>query len=281
MPFEALMLVLGSALIHATWNAFAKARGGDPIANAYLIGFGAGLVGLIALPFTGLPDRAAWFYVAISATVSSLYYPLIGYSYRVADMSAAYPLIRGGSPLFTAILGTAVLGEVLSPGSWGGVVLLSAGIIGLGADGLIRGGLTRAGIVAALSASAIIVSNNLVDAQGARLAHNPAGYVLMGNAITLCILAPMAYATRRNEVAAALKKGLPFALLAGCLVNGSYALVVAAMTMAPVGLVAAMRETSVLIGTIIAAVVLKEQFGPLRWVAALAIVGGLVLIRVG
>lgn len=281
MPFDALMLTLGSAVIHATWNAFAKARGGDPMVNAFLIGFGAGLVGILALPFIGLPDRAAWPYVAVSATVSTLYYPLIGYAYRVADMSAAYPLIRGGSPLFTALLGTAVLGELLSPGSWSGVVLLSAGIVGLGADGLLRGGLTRAGILAAMCASAIIVSNNLVDAQGSRLSHNVPAYVLLGNVITLMLMAPVAFVMRGRAMAGALKAGLPFALLAGCLVNGSYAMVATAMTLAPVGLVAAMRETSVLIGTLIAAIVLKEKFGPLRWVAALAIVGGLVLIRLG
>ncbi len=281
MPMEALLLALGSALLHATWNAFAKARGGDPIANAYAIGFGAGLIGLISLFIMGPPAREAWPYMLVSACVSTLYFPLIGYSYRVGDMSAAYPLIRGGSPLFTALLATAFLGERLSPGSWTGVLLLSAGIIGLGAESIIRGGLTRAGLLTALGASAIIVSNNLVDAQGVRLSQNPAAYVLTGNIVTALLLLPLGLYLRGRSVLGALSGNLRFALLAGIMVNGSYAMVAFAMTLAPVGLVSAMRETSVLFGTIIAALVLKENFGPLRWIAALAIVGGLMLIRLG
>lgn len=281
MPPEALLLALGSALIHACWNAFAKARVGDRVENAYIIGFGAGLVGLMAVPVFGLPSREALPYMAVSATMSALYYPLLGYTYRVADMSATYPLIRGGAPLFTALLATFVLGEVLNPGSWGGVILLSAGVLGLGAEGLLRGGLTRIGLLTAAMTSAIIVSNNLVDAQGIRLSGNSTAYVFIGNIVTATVLLPIAMRTHGTAIVGRIRANLPFALFAGLMVNGSYALVAAAMVLAPVGLVAAMRETSVLFGTIIAAFVLKESFGPLRWAAALAIVGGLLLIRLG
>lgn len=281
MPPEALLLALGSAFIHASWNAFAKARVGDRVENAYLIGFGAGLIGLLSLPIVGLPSKESLRFMAISASVSALYYPLLGYTYRVADMSATYPLIRGGAPLFTALLGTAFLGEVLAPESWGGVLLLSAGVLGLGAEGLLRGGVTGMGLLTAAAASAVIVTNNLVDAQGSRLSGNSTAYVLAGNVVTMILLTPIALRTHGRTVFGKLKANLPFALFAGLMVNASYALVAAAMVLAPVGLVAAMRETSVLIGTVIAALVLKEKFGPLRWAGAFAIVAGLLLIRLG
>jgi len=201
-------------------------------------------------------------------------------SYRTGDLGQVYPIARGSAPLMTAIISVAFIGEHLSLLGWSGIVTLAAGVLLLSA----RGGrgvvqLDRRAVGYALLTALTICAYSVTDGIGVRLSRNPPAYVLwlfVGNAVTL---APYAIWRDRSGVMAALRRFWRRGLAGGALQAVSYGIVLWAMTLAPIALVASLRETSVLFGAMIAMLVLKEPFRTTRVAAAVLIVCGLALIR--
>ena len=287
MDTQVVLAILGAAALHASWNAIAKGRSGsDPLAGAVLIAVGCGAVAMPVLAVAGLPARASLAAVIASGIIHVAYFLLVGLSYRLADLSAVYPLMRGGAPLITTLLGAALIGETLGAGMLGGVVLLSAGVVGLGYHALRNGGLDRRGLAVAVLNIGVIVAYTLTDGIGTRQSGNTAGYLAATMLLTAVLLVGLIAATRGALIGGAGVAGdlvarWPMALLSGAMAMASYGIALWAMTRAPIGAVAALRETSVLFGAALGAVVLGERFGPARWIAAVAIVAGLMLIKAG
>ncbi len=282
MPSSIIVVVLLAALLHASWNALAKGRNGaDPLVGTLAVALGSGVASLCALTAVGLPDVASLWCLVTSGVIHVVYFVLVGLSYRHADYSAVYPLMRGCAPLITTLAGGVILGEPLTAGLLAGVALLSGGVIGLGAHALMKGGLSRRALAAAGLNVAVIVSYTLVDGIGARLSGNPAGYVTATLVLSAIMLLPIVIALRGRAALADLRAHWRMGLLGGSMATVSYGVALWAMTQAPIGAVAAMRETAVLFSAAIGALLLGERFGPPRWVAAAAICTGLVLIRMG
>jgi drug/metabolite transporter (DMT)-like permease len=260
----------------------AKGSGGSSaLANVFRLTVGGALTCLPVLAVTGLPDQASWGYVAASAAIHTAYLVLIGFAYRIADYSAVYPLMRGGAPLLTTFLAAVFVGERLSSAAVLGVGLLCVGVFGLGFDAIRKGGLDRRSLLVAALTAGTIVTYTLVDGLGARASGNAAAYVVTMLAVTTVVSAPAFFALERGALLTAPPAAWVRGLIAGAMSNLSYGTALWAMTKAPIGLVGAVRETSVLFATIIAAMVLRERFGPARWVAAGTIVIGLVLAQAG
>lgn len=279
MPPEVIGIVLAAALLHASWNALAKGRGGDPLIGAVVIAVGSATVSLAVLAWTGWPAAASWPYVIASGLIHVGYFVLLGLSYRYADYTAVYPLMRGSAPLLTTVLGFLVLGETLSRATTAGVALLSAGVLGLGAQAMLRGGLDGRSLALALGNVGIIVAYTLIDGVGARASGNPAAYATAMMLITGVLLGGVVALWKPGEMARTLRRDWLFGLAGGAMVMASYGAALWAMTRAPIGAVAALRETSVLFGTMIGAVFMGERASVVRVIAAAAIVGGLALMR--
>jgi drug/metabolite transporter (DMT)-like permease len=299
MSPNVFLVVLAAAALHAGWNTLLKLRARpslahpvDPMVSTLLLGIAACLIALLALPFTGLPAPASWPYAFASAVIHVAYYLLVGAAYRAADLSAVYPITRGTAPLGSALLAAVFLGEALSPVAWSGIAAICAGVVGMAASALRRGGLTPAGLGFAGANAVVVMLYTLVDGQGARLSGNPAGYTLFWEAMCgpmlvvpmLLTLRGQATAGRAGALAAALAAALGEgrwwrALLGAAMSITAYGAALWAMTQAPIGTVAALRETSVLLGVLLGALVLRERVGPARWAAASVIVAGAVLVR--
>jgi drug/metabolite transporter (DMT)-like permease len=252
-----LAAVLLGALIHATWNALIKAQA-DKFSAAALVAIGAGVIALPIIAILPMPQAAAWPYIAASSNIHVGYFALVAFAYRSADLGVAYPLTRGSAPPLTALLAFLLIGETLGLNQWLAIAAIAAGIVALSTDALLRGGLTRNTALAAFGNAGIIVVYTLVDGLGARAAGSGFVYVawmLAGTAVLL------------------------FALGAGGLALTSYAIALLAMTQAPIGLVAALRETSVIFAAILGTLLFGESFGPKRWLALAAIVAGIILLR--
>ncbi len=271
--------VLFAAACHAGWNAAIK-RGVDPFATTVLISIGAGLVALVTLPFAGLPAAAAWPWVVASVLIHLVYFVALIESYRAGDMGQVYPIARGSAPLMTASATTLLIGERLGISGWCGILLLAAGVLLLS----LRGGrdlarLDRRAVGFALFTAVTICAYSVVDGIGARAAGSANAYsVALFVGIGL-VMAAYALARRRTVIFAATRGHWGIGFAGGALQLGSYGIAIWAMTLAPIAIVAALRETSVLFGAVIAVVILKEPLRPGRVVAALMIVAGLVLIR--
>jgi drug/metabolite transporter (DMT)-like permease len=229
----------------------------------------------------GLPARASYSFVLLSAMVHVLYYAGMGLAYRAIDLSVAYPLMRGGAPLVTSLLGALLLGESLAPAAWAGIVLISLGIAALGIQAARHSGLLAREAAVILFMVAVIVSYTLIDGVGARRAGQPVAFIIWVNVLTALVLLPVFALTGRITMGDAWRGHALRGLLAGTLSGVSYATALWAMTRAPIGLVAALRETSVIWAMLIGAVFLRETWSFGRISAALSIVAGLLVLKVG
>jgi drug/metabolite transporter (DMT)-like permease len=273
-----LAAVLFGALIHATWNALIKAQA-DKFSAAALVAIGAGIVALPIIAILPMPQAAAWPYIAASSIIHVGYFALVAFAYRSADLGVAYPLTRGSAPPLTALLAFLLIGETLGLNQWLAIAAIAAGIIALSADALLRGGLTCNTALATFGNAGVIVVYTLVDGLGARAAGSGFVYVAWMLAGTAVLLFAQTIVLRGTGFIGDIRKNLLFALGAGGLALASYAIALWAMTQAPIGLVAALRETSVIFAAILGTLLFGESFGPKRWLALGAIVAGIILLR--
>jgi drug/metabolite transporter (DMT)-like permease len=273
-----LLAVLAGALLHASWNALIKWEP-DKLAASAAIAVGAGVVALPLALLSPVPLPASWPLIAFSSVIHVLYFVLVGYALRHADLGVAYPLTRGSAPAFTAIFAAVWLGEMLAFSGWLAVGAIAAGVVTLSADALARGGLTPRAAALAFANAAVVVAYTLVDGVGARLAGNAVSYVSWMMAGTALLIVPIALTFYREQVAQKERGFWLRALFAGGLSIASYGIALWAMTRAPIGLVAALRETSVLFAAILGATIFGERFGPKRWAALVLIVIGIGLLK--
>lgn len=270
------LLILFAASLHASWNAFLKGSG-DTLLSTTLVMGGAALIALVALPFLPMPAPASWPYLATSTLLQVGYLGLLVRVYRTVDMSLAYPLMRGCAPLTVALVSHFWLGEAVPGLAWLGVGTICLGILAmtLGA----RGSLKPAGLAAALTNAAIIAGYTLLDGTGARASGTPTAYTLWLSLLTGLAMALWTFRARGTAAYGYIRKNWPIGLFGGLGTIVSYSIALWAMTMAPIAMVAALRETSILFATGISALVLRERVGPARIAAAVIIACGAMLLR--
>ena len=272
--------VLFAAACHAGWNALIKV-GLDPLSTTTLISVGSGIVALAFSPFVGVPAWAAWPWLAASIVIHLVYFASLIESYRTGDLGQVYPIARGSAPLMTAAVTSIFVGEKLSALGWAGIAALVGGVLLLSARGARHlAEIDRRAIGFALFTALTICAYSVVDGIGARLSANPNGYsvwLFVGIAV---VMVPYALYRDGRDVIPAMQRFWLRGFAGGALQVLSYGIAIWAMTVAPIAIVATLRETSVLFGAVIAVVVLKEPLRAVRIVAACLIVCGLVLIRV-
>lgn len=274
-----MVIVLFAAALHAGWNALVRASA-QKFHDTLLIVLGAGMWTALLLPLAPLPDVASWPYLAASAVIHVGYFTLVACAYRGGELSFAYPLMRGTAPALSAVVAALWLGEVPSWGGWAGVLLIGAGVLVLAGDAL-RAARFRAGSAAfALGNAGVIVIYTIVDGQGARLSGHAFSYT--GWVFLLTALLFLAIGLSDNG-RSTLRQALPGwrrGLMGGGFSLASYGLALWAMTHAPIALVAALRETSVIFGVLFASAFLKEPVTRLRLVSILMVCAGAAAMKV-
>jgi drug/metabolite transporter (DMT)-like permease len=271
--------VLFAAACHAGWNAVIKV-GLEPFAATALIAVGAGIVALPLVPIVGAPAAVAWPWLVASVILHLFYYIGLIEAYRAGDMGQVYPLARGSAPLMTATAGAWLIGERLGAAGWSGIVVLACGVFLLSA----RGGrelayLERRAVGFALLTAVTICGYSLVDGIGARVSGNAHAYAVVLFLLDGVAMALLALVRLRASLVTAMAAYWKSGLAGGALSFLAYWIAIWAMTVAPIAIVAALRETSVLFGALIAVIILKEPLRLTRIVAAVMIVAGLALIR--
>jgi drug/metabolite transporter (DMT)-like permease len=272
--------VLVAAACHAGWNALLKLKM-EPALATSLVAIASGVVAVPFVLVTGLPNAAAWPYVVASVIIHIGYYVALAEAYRHGDLGQVYPIARGSAPLVTAILATALLGETLGLFSWAGVIVLAAGILVLA----VRGGraarlfdLRSVGF--ALLTSVTITAYTLVDGMGARVAGSAAAYSAWLFLMSGVVMTVYGYWRVGRSLGGHLAANWPTALGGAVLSTAAYAIAIWAMTVAPIALVAALRETSVLFATLLSTLLLREPWLAARIVATLMVLAGALLLRV-
>lgn len=273
---EVMLLVLLGAALHATWNALVKS-GADKLLDTALVVAGSAALAAMVLPFLPMPAPASWPMLLASGVIHLFYFALVAAAYRAGDMSLAYPLMRGTPPLLVAGLAALLLGETLQPMGWLGVALVCCGVLAMAVRRVARA--HRATVGLALANAAVIATYTLVDGIGARLSGAPVAYTLWVFLLTAVFFLPFVAWRRPGGLAAHLRARWRIGLGAGACTLGSYALALWAMTQAPIAAVAALRETSILFGIALAALLLRERPTPARLAGAGLIAAGAAALR--
>ena len=278
MEMHVFVVVLAAAAMHAGWNAVVKG-GADPFVSVTHVTLFSGSVALLFLPLVALPKDGVWLWIVASAALHTVYrFMLIG-AYRSGDMAQVYPIMRGAAPMMTA-LGTALLiDEVISPAGFAAVTTLSAGVFLMSVKGGGVAGFQRRAVGFALLSAASTCGYTLVDGIGARLNGSGPGYALWMFVVNAASMQVIALAMRGRAVYATFAQTWKLAAGGGLMSMSAYFIVIWAMTKAPIALVAALRETSVLFAAVIATVVLKEPLTGWRLLACALVVGGVLLLR--
>ena len=275
MTLSVFCILLFAALLHASWNAIVKA-GNDKLYSAIGVSGSAAIMALICLPFAPQPSAASLPFLAVSTVLQIVYTVLVAKTYQVSDMSQTYPLMRGTAPLLVAIISVLFLGDSLSLLAWVGIATICLAILGMAFNG--RNGSQR-GIILALINACFIAGYTLVDGTGVRLSETALGYTLWTFFLNGSCLLGWAMIARRREASRYLVQQWKKGILGGIGTMGSYGLALWAMTQAPLAVVAALRETSILFGALLAWLLLKEKVAGIRLVAAGGIAIGAVLLR--
>lgn len=282
---DALLLVITGALLHATWNFFAKKASAGGLRFIWL----SGLVSLVAAaPFgwmawnaQGAPlSTLAWIVIAASAFIHVVYSLVLQHGYRKSDFSIVYPMARGTGPLFSVFGAVLLLGEAPNLPGWLGIGALLVGIF-LIADGMrlfSPSPRTLTGVFWGGATGLCIASYTVLDGWAVKdLGIAPVLFYILGLAFRSVMLAPFALSDR-GAVAAQWRLNRRFAIVVGLLSPLAYTLVLIAMTRAPLSYVAPVREVSMLVGVFIGGRLLGESLGLPRIAGTLAMVGGVALL---
>ena len=250
--------MIGAAVLHATWNALVKG-GADKYTGMAAVVLGHLPLAVLSLVFVPPPDPQSFGYLCAGILLHVGYQLFLLQSYRVGDLTQVYPIARGAAPLIVAVVSVSFLGVALAPTEIVAILVIGAGILSLAltrkADGLRNG---KAALFA-LGTGVFIAAYSLVDGIGARLAGTSVGYyawLAIGNAV-ICVLY---FATTRPVTLTNLARhGRKMFLIGGSASFLAYALVTWAFTQAPIALVAALRETSIVFALLIGVVFLGEK----------------------
>ncbi|GAA2341813.1 DMT family transporter [Streptomyces caniferus] len=269
--------VLIAAITHASWNAIAHGIR-DQLLAFTLVGGGGAVCGLAMAAATPLPAAGAWPFLLASAVLHIVYQALLMQSFRLGEFGQMYPIARGTAPLVVTVLAAVFVHEVPNGWALAGVALASAGLVGVALWG-IRGSGTKPhwpALVAALATGLAIASYTTVDGLGVRASGTPLGYIAWLMILEGIVIPAYALATRRRRLLTELRPIALRGLAGGVLSVFAYGLVLWAQTRAPLAPIAALRESSIIVGAAIGAVFFKERFGAPRIAAA-----GLMVIGIG
>jgi len=272
-PLSLYTLVFLSAVAHASWNALVKN------ADDRLLMMGAiravGLTyGLVMLPFVPWPSAVTVGWLTCATVAVFAYYGLLIQSYRIGDMSLVYPIARGAAPILLALIAFLTINERLSSLQIAAVTLTSAGILML----VVGKGGDRIAIALAIATGISIAAYSFFGALGVRASADVLGFQAWLEILTGIGMVSFIAIRRGSAIGAFIRVHYPMGLLAGVLSVAGYLAYLAAAQILPLGPVSALRESSVIFGTVIGAIALREGFAARRIAAAIMVTSGVVAL---
>jgi drug/metabolite transporter (DMT)-like permease len=280
MPNEVFIAILCAAAMNAAWNTAVKV-GGDKLTVMAVTTLVGSLISLPALAFIQMPGESSWALLGLSIAIHTVYHLVLPMAYRHGDLGQVYPMARGAAPLLVTVAAAVLLGELPPAHGLIGVAFISCGVLALAVrrrSG--QQGASRA-VIYALATGGLIAAYTVVDAMGARLSGSVLGFAVVltiGDGIATALIVLAWKGARAFRIDA---RTLGLCSFAGAMQIGAYWIAVWALSQAPMGIVSALRESSVLFIGLIAKFLLNEQFGKQRAISSLLIFTGIVSVRLG
>jgi len=275
----AVTLILTSAISHALVSVLMK-RSHDKLVLRIILGATSSL---IALPFIfilpPLPINV-WPILLLGIGIHLIYQIIQASAFTRGDMSLVYPVMRGFAPALTAIFALLVLKESLSSYETFGLAVVVAALVGFGWPGrLPQKGFTVA-LTFALIGGTLTSLYTVIDAAGIRLAPVKFSFIAWFFVLEGFLGASLFSIWKRDRIRQKIRKDGRAGVIAGLLGLITYTTALYAFSLDNVAPLAALRETSVIFGAILAAVFLKEPFGRRRIVLAVLLVAGLAFMQI-
>lgn len=277
MTAGVFLAVLAAAFLHAAWNALIKS-GASKVGGIAILTLVQGTMGAVIAFAHPLPAPQVWPWLLASGAFHAGYKLFLAFAYEQGDLSRVYPIARGTAPMIVLLISPLVLTDRLTLPEVLGVLLLGAGIAAM-AIGSLRAREARRLVPYALGSALMTAGYTVVDGSGARVAGSAAQYLAWLFVLDAVIFSPLITALRGRGVWQADARAWGLGALAAGFSYGAYAIVVWAMTIAPIALVGALRETSILFAVLIGWIALGERIDRPKLVAALVILSGVVLTR--
>ncbi|MDP7463269.1 MAG: EamA family transporter, partial [SAR324 cluster bacterium] len=268
-----------AALTHATWNLFLK-QTGDRMAMMCAMHTVTGMLALAAMPWVGgVIALESWPLLIASMIIHGGYYLFLIRSYTHGDLGLTYPIARGMAPLLVGGASILLLDDPVTQLQLLAFGLTAVGILTLGLRNSTSLRKHPQALLYALGTGVFIGSYTVVDGMGVRLSGNVWAYMSWLFTLEMLLTLAVTMSRFRRETARVLigtgRKGI----WAGIFSAYAYGSVMWAMNEAPIMLVSALRETSVVMASLLAVVVLKERFDPFRILAAVLVAVGVVLLK--
>jgi len=278
MTTDVFLAVLSAAALHAVWNALAKG-GLDKTVGMAAIVLGRAAFATPLLFILPAPAPEAWPFIGIGIVLHVGYQLFLIESYRIGDLTQVYPIARGSAPLIVAAVSTVFLGVELGRFEVIAILLIGIGLISLSlvrqSDGMRN---MKAGLLA-FGTGCFIASYSLNDGTGARLAGHAFGFyswMTVGNGLAVAAL----LLPRKRYVFKAVLTDARLTATFGAVASFlAYGLVNWAFTKAPIAVVTALRETSIVFALLIGVVFLKERLNLAKVAVTAIILSGAALLR--
>lgn len=279
MELPVFLAVLTAAVLHASWNALVKGSSDKHLSMTAVV-LGHVPPALVILPFVPLPDPASWPYLIAGAALHVGYQLFLLASYRVGDLTQVYPIARGTAPMIVATVSVTLLGVTLSSFELLAIAVIGIGIMSLSfvrqGDGLRN---SRAAVTAFVT-GCFIAGYSLVDGLGARLAETALGFYGWLTILNAIVIVIVMATTRPGLLRRIPGEGRRVALIGGIASYAAYALVIWAFTQAPIALVTALRETSIVFALLIGVIFLKEKLNLAKVASTVITLSGAILLRI-
>ena len=277
MSLGIFLAVLGAAFLHALWNALIK-LGTSKVGGMVILSIVEVPIGLAVVMFTDAINPAAIPWVLAAGCTHFAYKFFLTYAYDRGDLSRVYPIARGAAPMIVALFGAAFLADAVTGKEYLAIAVLAAGIL-LMARGVFASGEDRRLLPFAIGSACATATYTLIDGMGARVSGSPAAYVAWvfvadGTIFTLGMLA-----LRGVDVIPRNLRAWRMGAFASAASYGAYAVSIWAMTIAPIAVVAALRETSILFAVLIGWLIFGERMTGEKALASIIIVAGVMLTR--
>lgn len=272
-----MMAVLGSAFLHALWNSLIKV-GTSRLGAMVVLSIGEVPIGLAVAALRPALDWGVAPWVLAAGCAHFFYKFFLTYAYERGDLSRVYPIARGSAPLVVGLVSGFVLKDVITPREYAGIVVLGAGIL-LMAQGVFSGGENRRLLPYALGSACATATYTLIDGSGARVAGDAVAYVAWVFVVDGTFFALGMLLWKGFDILPRQIKPWGVGFVASAASYGAYGVSVWAMTIAPIAVVAALRETSILFAVLIGWLAFGERMTQGKALAAMVIVGGVILTR--
>lgn len=279
MSVSIFLAVLIAALLHATWNALVKVSA-DQLVLLAVLKAGTTLFALACVPFTEMPPAEAWPHIVASTAIHTGYFLFLVTSYRYGDLSHVYPLSRGAAPLIVTVIATLFLGEVLDLQATLAVSLIAIGIMSLTLTKGMEGLRQPKPVMAALITACFIAGYTIIDGTGARLSGNAHSYILWLNVFNGFPIILIALLIRRKQIRTQVGHVWKAGMLSGIISLLAYWIVLWAATQAPLAMVAAVRETSIVFAVLFGVVLLNERLDLRRLLSIFLTLSGTLLLKI-